>query len=246
MHPRQMPLPSSVGELWQSALADANGDPARALLFVLPGEQSSNGFSARHWLGRQVIDSTLEPDELQPLVQEMNVEECLDARRVVIWGARTDEGLAALMRHELEHAHQFEAFGGPLLGLYLLAEGVLSEHAGGLPGSALLYQMIPVEFDANAAAAVFVRSRFGDERITELLETGDKDSAAFRALVPPPPIESLPDRMVQFLAIMPDLCRRLAARQGSEFTTILDRHWKGAGAIWSRLVADDELKVPRR
>jgi hypothetical protein len=38
-----------------------------------------------------------------------------------------------------------------------LAEAVISERVGGLAGGGFLYQVIPVEMDANAAGAVFVR-----------------------------------------------------------------------------------------
>lgn len=94
-------------------------------------------------------------------------------------------------------------------------------------------------------AAVFVRDRFGAERIDELLQAADNDSAAFRSLVGPPPIETLPERMIQFLATMPDLYQRYADRTDFLFPTLLDVHWRGAGRIWQKLVEDDTLKLPR-
>jgi hypothetical protein len=51
--------------------------------------------------------------------------------------------------------------------LYGVAENVIAERVGGLAGGGFLYQVIPIEMDANAAAAVFVRERFGADRIDE-------------------------------------------------------------------------------
>ena len=126
-----------------------------------------------------------------------------------------------------------------------MAEGVICERVGGLAGGGFLYQVIPVEMDANAAAAKFVRAGFGEARIDELLQAGDTDASAFRSLVGPPAIETLPERMIQFLATVHDLCQRYADRTNHSFPTLLDVHWRGAGAIWRRLVEDDALKLPR-
>jgi hypothetical protein len=93
--------------------------------------------------------------------------------------------------------------------LYGIAENVLSERVGGLTGGGFLYQTIPVEIDANAAAAIFVRGRYGTERIDELLNAGDSTSAALRSLVGPPPLDTLPNRMIRYFATIPDLCDRL-------------------------------------
>ncbi len=238
VHLRQTTLHPETRELWQAAMADVGIDPSQALLFTLPGESSSSGFSARHWSRNRYIDAAQEPADLVSAIEQMNQDDCVDAYRVAVWTERSEEGIAALLRREAEHPRQFEMHGRCLLDLYDLAEGVLQEYAGGLAGSALLYQAIPLEFDANAATAVFVRSRYGDDRIDELLRAGDKDSAAFRALVPPPSPDKLPERVVLFLASMPHLCSRFADRQGIRFPRILDLHWSGAGAVWQRLTDD--------
>src|SRR5215203_4272664 len=98
---------------------------------------------------------------------------------------------------------------------------------------------------ASAVAVSFLGKRCGADGLNELLQGSDKDGAAFRSLVGPPPIEALPERMIQFLASMPDLCERYAERTDFSFPTLLDVHWSGAGQIWERLVEDDALKLPR-
>lgn len=173
----------------------------------------------------------------------MNADECIDTYRIVVFTERTVEGIAAALRHELEHSLQRDAHGQRLLEVHGVAEAVICERVGGLPGGGFLYQVIPDEMDANAAAAIFVREHFGVDRIDELLRAGDSDGGAFRSLVGPSPRNTLPERMVRFLATFPDLCVTWAERQGFAFDTLLDMHWRGAGELWRRLVEDDDLRL---
>jgi len=55
----------------------------------------------------------------------------------------------------------------------------------------------------------------------------------------------LPERMVQFLATVPDLCELYGSRNRFAFPMLLDVHWRGAGTLWRHLTEDDELKLPR-
>lgn len=175
----------------------------------------------------------------------MNAEGRIEATRIIVWNDRTVEGLAALVRHELEHAVQNAAHGTDVEGLYHLALQVLSVRVGDLPGSGLFYTTIPNELDANAASAVFVRERYGEERIRELLEARDSDSGAFRSLVGPAPVETLPERLLAFFMLHRDLCEACAEQQGFEFRQLLDLHWHGAGDVWRQLVDEGGLALPR-
>jgi hypothetical protein len=243
VHPRQRPLEPEIEEVWLAALADAGIDADEALLYPLEGRQSESGYGARYLARHLELRSEDDWPELEPLLEEMNADECIDAYRIVVFTERTIEGTAAALRHELEHSLQREAHGQQLLELHGVAEAVISERVGGLPGGGFLYQVIPDEMDANAAAARFVRAHFGADRIDELLGTGDSDGAAFRSLVGPAPRETLPERMIRFLATVPDLCVKWAERQGFAFETLLDVHWRGAGEIWRRLVEDEDLRL---
>ena len=185
VHPRQQPLPRGIEALWVAALADAEIDPDDALLYLVDGEQGSNGYAARYLYRYLELHPEGEPQEIHPLLAAMNDDDCIDTYRVVVFKDRRAEGVAALVRHELEHARQYDRFGQELMELSGLAEHVLAERVGGLHGGGVLYQLIPVELDANAAAATFVRHHFGAERIDELLRAGDKDGAGFRSLVRP-------------------------------------------------------------
>lgn len=187
-------------ELWEAALADAGVEPGDAFLFALAGRTSSCGYRAKTWLRGSVIDAPDDVDAFGERLAEANSEPIRWLRRVAVWtGDRSLEGLAATLRHELEHTLQLDAFGRVLERLHERALSMLIEHAGGKPGSGVLYQAIPMEADANAAAAQFVRTRFGDARIDELVEAGDPDVAAMRRLEPPAPLEGLSERMKRFV-----------------------------------------------
>jgi hypothetical protein len=174
----------------------------------------------------------------------MNADDCIDAYRVALHVERPVEGIAALLRHELEHAMQYDAdVGQRLHRLYVLAVEVICERVGGLPGGGFLYQLIPVELDANAAAATYVRGRFGEARISMLLAADHPDSAAFRSLVPPPARETLADRMLHFFATIPDLCELRADRERMSFAEILAREWPGADGVWRRFFGTGELSL---
>jgi hypothetical protein len=245
MHPHQRPLSPEVEQVWLAALRDADIAAEAALLYPLEGQRSQSGYSARYLARHLELQPEADWPELEPLLGEMNDSECIDAYRIVVFSERRIEGLAATIRHELEHSLQREAHGQRLLELHGIAEAVICERVGGLAGGGFLYQVIPDELDANAAAAMFVRRHFGIDRIDELLRAGDGDGAAFRSLVGPTPIETLPERMVRFLATVSDLCAKWAERQGFEFPTLLDVHWPGAGEVWRRLVEEDSLRLPR-
>jgi hypothetical protein len=67
--------------------------------------------------------------------------------------------LAALLRHEIRHAEQFDALGAEFFELYDLADLVCGWKLGGMPRGAALYGLIPAEMDANTASAKFLRDR---------------------------------------------------------------------------------------
>jgi hypothetical protein len=78
-----------------------------------------------------------------------------------------------------------------------------------------------------------------------VLRAGDKDGSAFRSLVGPPPIATLPERMIRFFATIPDLCDLFAGGNNILFTPLLDVHWRAAGDVYQRLLDGGELRLPR-
>ncbi len=200
MHPLQPALDPEIEELWLAAVTDAGVDSDHAIVFTLPGTAATvERVGAMTWPRPFRIDPGGSP-ELDALLPVMNGPECIRSARVALWTGRANEGITGLMRHELEHARQYDVH-RQLHGLYEVAQDVVAT----VPRGGWLYQAIPVEFEANAAAARFVRGHFGGQRIDELIDAKDDDIALFRSPVVPSPIESLPERMVTFLAAYPNL-----------------------------------------
>lgn len=249
MHPRQPPLAPPLDEIFAAAVADAGYAHDDAILFTFDAAQSETKF--RGMFFRRGIDATDDKiPELAPLLDEMNRPDVRDAIRIVMFtGGRSEEGAAAISRHELEHGRQFDNLNGDLEGLYGLCEDVLYERVGTLPGGSLLYTLMPIEMDANAAGAMFALDRYGPDRIRGRLEADppDPDAAALRSLIGPEPIETLPERMVAFMIANRGLCERYAAEHGNglTFRQILESHWPGAGPVWRELVENDGLSLPR-
>jgi hypothetical protein len=240
MHPLQPALGPELGQLWLAALTDAGIDPEDAIVFALPGTAATvERVGAMTWPRPLRIDPGGSP-ELDALLVKMNDPGCIRAIRVAVWTSRTNEAIAGLMRHELEHARQYDMH-RKLHGLYEVSQHVVAT----VPRGGWLYQAIPVEFEANAAAARFVVGHFGERRIDELIDAKDDDIALFRSPVDPSPVESLPERMVTFLAAHPHLCERWADGDRETFRRRLDLHWRGAGTLWARLVAGGDLLLPR-
>jgi hypothetical protein len=110
MHQRQPPISPAVETLWLAALADAEIDPAHALLYCFPGSDCG-GTSAQTWLHSIQIAPSPDLIDVTPVLSNMNSDSCIDAYRVALWTDRRIEGIAALLRHELEHARQLDAHG---------------------------------------------------------------------------------------------------------------------------------------
>jgi hypothetical protein len=245
VHPRQPQLEPPLGDIFDAAVADAGFRHDEAVLYVFDGERSVSGFEAMNWARGWLVNDGEIP-EIRPLLLEINHADVRPAVRIVVFvGGRSEEGTAAIIRHELEHARQTAAYGDKLLGLYNVADQVLRLKVGGLAGSSLAYTLMPIESDANAAGAMFAVGRYGRPRIVALLGAGDKSGAALRSNVGPEPIDTLPERMMAFLIANRAVCERHAASVGASFDEILEANWPGSGATWLELVERGGLALPR-
>jgi hypothetical protein len=185
VHPRQPYLEPPLGEILDAALADAGYNEDKAILYVFEADRSATCFEAFLFAPNTYATADDIP-EIAPLLADMNHDAARRAIRIVLFvGNRSEEGNAALIRHELEHARQIAELGPRLEGLYRLCADVLAVRTGGLPGGSLVYTLMPIEMDANAAGARFAAARYTEARIIELLRNGDRDGAALRSNVGP-------------------------------------------------------------
>jgi hypothetical protein len=190
-----------VIEAWEAALGDARVDTADAALIWRVGLPRLGGQQAASWRVGGRIDPEFDDDyEFIQMLHWANSDEIRTLRRVMIWTERTPEGVAGLLRHELEHTIQIAA-AVELDQLHQRAcEELKNRSATGKS-----YNSIPMEMDANRAAARFLRGRYDTDRLRQLIIADDEDAACFRPTADPEPLDTLVDRMRAFIvSVMQD------------------------------------------
>ncbi|MGI9658425.1 MAG: hypothetical protein ACR2OD_05910, partial [Gaiellaceae bacterium] len=198
---------------------------------------SDEGINAVYYAAGLLVEESTTDPSLIALVTELNHPSNRSKDRFCIWTDVPVPLIAARMRHELEHARQCRAHSVALWALTDLVGDVLAETVGESPGGAALYNASPVELDASAAAAWFVRRRYGDDIAMELLDSAhaEADGPNLRLHLGPGPLETLPARMLAFLWQFPAACTAFEHRTGTPVALALEAVWPGAEQIWSRL-----------
>lgn len=212
-----MPLvgADAIADDWQAALDDAGLDAGDCRLLCLdePRPEPTAAHYPPGW--------ALAADELidENFAAELNRPKNVDRHRVVVVrDAPAEYGralVAAKMRHELEHARQWNVLGDMAKVLGHLVEDVVVAVAGSFNDEGrAIYHGSPSERGADAAASAFVRARFTSAAIEPIAASKD----AFLDSTEPSaePLEALPSRTISFLseyadgcATVPDFCDRL-------------------------------------
>jgi hypothetical protein len=230
---------AEIREECDAALADAGLTREQVRFFPLAGLNIGTWGAAwfRPHTDIQDGDRGFPGDHAQRA--EANSEENRDLHRIAIPAEPQDRAtLAALVRHELEHARQWDA----MLGIFdlhdFIEHDLLPEVAGGLgaeckPGA--LINTIPTEMDCNAAASVYISQRFSPAE-AQAIRDSDRRALAC-SLLPPPPAETLPARMVAFAFVHRAAVERHAERRGFSVALILGSVDGDAPALWARLEA---------
>ena len=217
------------------ALADAGLAPEEVRFFQL--REMGRGQLGAAWF-RPYTD--IEPDDPgfpgdDAQRAEANVDENRTLHRITVPAEPENRVLfAALLRHELEHARQWDAQVGIFELQDFLEYYVLPEIAGGLDGcGGGLINTIPSEMDCNAAASVYVAKRFSDAEIEPIRNGPNRYLAC--SLLPPLPPDTLPARMTAFAYIHRAAVDRIAARRGFSAAMVLRSVHPKAQAYWVRL-----------
>lgn len=193
VHP--VPAPDDVVDAWLAALDDAGIIVGEVALIWRQGRPRPTGQEAASWRADSDIDAEFDDDyELTAALEWANSDPIRGLPRVMVWVGRTPVGLAGLLRHELEHTVQIAAH----VELDHLHERAFCEvrKRGGTGKS---YNAIPMEVDANRAAARFLRRRYGPDRLRQLVDAGDVDAACFRPMADPDDVDTLTERMRAFI-----------------------------------------------
>lgn len=219
----------------ESALADAGFAPEQVRFFHR-AELGEGNLGAAWFRPHQEIagDDRGFPGS-DALRNEANREHNRNVHRITVPAEPSDPATySGLVRHELEHARQWDA----MLGIFdfhdFVEYDVLPEVAGGLAGcGGGLINTIPTEVDCNAAASVFLAGRFSPEEV-EAVRDGPRRYLAC-SLLPPPPPETLPARVIAFAFVHRAAVERHAARRGFPVRAILSTVHPRAPELWARL-----------
>jgi hypothetical protein len=203
-------------EEWPDLLADADLENEDVVLLFRHGEPGPNGWEAMHW-GRYV---QVQEDEFLVDAQrdEANADGVLGKHRVATWDSGRDDDMTLLirvaaLRHELEHARQWDQVGPIPFQMTWMVDDVLRVKLEGVPGGSLFYNFKPLEQDANAAASVYVRRTRHADLVNVLARSRDHGQFA-RSLTPPPDPRTVRPRRCRPLASALRSSRRVWALTG--------------------------------
>jgi hypothetical protein len=230
-------ISDELDTVWAEARSDAEAEGLDVRLYAYDQLPRNNiPLAATFFPGK-----TPSPMELEPLSpgdrQEILRNPAL--HRITVFSGIDADLLAPKLRHELEHVRQWEHLRGradPAFELALLVHECQYERYGGLPAGGHMYNLVPIEQDANGAAARFSRGR-DPTRADELARTS-KEAVLFRAQPPPEPFGTLAIRLVcTAIVYRVEFQRKL----GHDRDRFLDAADPSGSELWSRLRADNEL-----
>lgn len=138
--------------------------------------------------------------------------------------------VGAILRHELEHAKQQERWGPDLFNIYdqfvLAAMG--NFFGGSIPNAHI--NLVPVELDANAAAASYLRQHH-PSHIAGIIQTNNGNTA--RIAKEPQSRDTLMGRMIAFLYVFREAIEEISEEVPVQ--TRLELYSEEAAETWSRL-----------
>jgi hypothetical protein len=228
-------LDAQLQAAWKDAVADAGAMAVGVRLYPtnapVPAGATSAAFVARN----VVIDRTVLTD-----AQVQDADLHTDRPRIVLHVDAPREALIAKLRHELEHVMQWEYGGGEHLFLAYQAcnAGVETFIGTDRRGSGVVYNMMPLEADANGAASRFMRTRLGDAVADRLADTAE--GVLFRRQVRPPSLATAGVRTVCFAVLGATRVEEWLAPFPGGPRGLLDRV-AGDPELWDTLRRDGEL-----
>jgi hypothetical protein len=227
----------TANEAFGRALEDARFD--EDVIFVPFINQPDNApAAALHAAGENSS-----PEELQPLDAEARKMMLAkrDSYRITCWLGLPDPVVRAVLRHELEHAKQWRWGGGKLMFQLALAERDVMDEVSyaRLPANGQVYNLVPIELDANGAASRYARQVEGPDRADEY--AASIDPGLFRLRPPPEPYETLALRVICHGAVWPEALEKFFGFYGPPLGGLLDQLVTDGRVLWQRLAADDML-----
>jgi hypothetical protein len=233
--------------LWLAATADAQLDPAAVRLYGFTGEvpPTVNQTATWHSPGgsHYLVRSSDEPLSHSQLA-DANSDENRTRHRITMWIEFPPQVLASKLRHELEHARQWDVAGEAVDELSRMVRSVGSRLFSRYGrGTGVLYNLVPSERDANAAGARFALSQFGLPP-DELLQGAS--GVLFRFPEGPEPADGLGKRLIAYVAVFGDEFERLLQENNRDLTQVLNGVAPNIAGSWALLRDDQRLTDLRR
>jgi hypothetical protein len=229
---------------WAAALEDAGFAGGEVLLLGIPGAPDDPWQEGAKWFvpnGELFSEGGLPLDRGQ--LERANSERARGGHRIAAWLGVEEVPLAARLRHELEHARQWDALGE---GFYWFdcrmraAVGSVfgSSEPGKRRGSARIYNLFPSEVEANAAAVEFVLREYGEAAVAEW-RGSPGHGELFGSSGRPSPFVELPRETLCFAALCP---REFEGEVGDRLDECLRMAGDSERAVWRRLCHDDQVQ----
>jgi hypothetical protein len=234
---------AKLGSIWAAAKEDAGLEDA--VLMPLAGHPPVRFGPGAKWFfpGEELVSEPefpMDPGQ----VREANDAPKREKHRIAVWAGVSEVPLAAKLRHELEHARQWDTCGSPFVAFDQCVRRAVEAAFGPplgttRPGSARIYNLVPSEVSANAAAVEYVRRTYGAEAVAPWQDDPRHD-ALFAERVDPAPLERLPRHTLCFAALV---AREFEQRVGHGG---LNEQLAAAGepdkALWRQLCNDERVQ----
>jgi hypothetical protein len=163
----------------------------------------------------------------------------VDRHRILLDSSASPLALSAKLRHELEHVRQWQHGGDPLFHVYHASNDGTERYVGeDRRGSGVLYNIVPLEVDANAAASRFIRSRI-DASLADQL-SNSFDGILFRKQPPPEAVDTAGVRSVCFASLAAEEVEGWLEDHPLGARPLLDAV-AGDANLWDRLRHDERL-----
>jgi hypothetical protein len=231
--------------IWEAALADAELELAAARLYPFAGAPPEAQGHAAAWYrpGEHLHWHLHHPFDLRQL-DDANLAAHVGLHRISVFAGARLLPIEGWIRHEIQHAVQWNLGGAALWDLRFVVDDALGQRVGGIAGGPVLYNLIPSESNANGAARRFLVDRHGVGVIDDLL--GSFASALVREVETERGAEGSGLQHTCFAAIYAEETAEACETRRTNLDELLPRVDAGAKGLWDALRGDEQFQQLRR
>jgi hypothetical protein len=234
---------ASLSRQWTLACQDAELTPNTDVkLYVLGGKPQKNAELAIHLHpGSRAVSEPRFPLS-QAQVADANRPEIVGLHRIAAFVEYPPAVLLGLLRHELQHARQWRFDQTAYTAGEPVADMLSRVRAYTGAGASSVYNLLPLERDANFAAFSLVRQHFGAVSQVELVNEHGQllDFDRSWALT-----ESLSSHTIEAAALHPNEFEEACRESRDDLASTLRALHPNGPAVWQQLRSDDELSERR-